>query len=91
MQLFEKAGFERFSREYCLISRTGPASEALTEFVQLYLENLLERTSDHLSDKMRSRLAVLADPSSDKFLPRQKAFAFASLQVLLLAFAAQVR
>jgi ubiquinone/menaquinone biosynthesis C-methylase UbiE len=88
MRLLEASGFYNFSREYFLISRVGPASERLTEFVRLYLENLLERTSEHLKEKMRSRLALLADPSSDKFLPRQKTFVFTSLQVLMLANAA---
>lgn len=44
----------------------------------------LERTEDTLPAKYRSRLAMLANPMSDKFLPRQKGF-FSSLQTLQLA------
>jgi ubiquinone/menaquinone biosynthesis C-methylase UbiE len=84
-RLLTEIGFEEITSQYFLIHRLGPAGELLTEFVRLYLENLLERTSEHLSEKMRSRLAQLADPTSDKFLPRQKTFFFGSLQVLVLA------
>jgi ubiquinone/menaquinone biosynthesis C-methylase UbiE len=89
MSLLTQHGFERFEPIYFFIHRHGPASEALTKFVRLYLEDLLERTSDWLSDKQCSRLAQLADPGSDKFLPRQKTFFFGSLQVLMLARAPQ--
>ena len=34
---------------------------------------------------MKARLTLLGDPASEKFLPRQKAFYFGSLQVLMLA------
>jgi ubiquinone/menaquinone biosynthesis C-methylase UbiE len=88
-RLLAEIGFRDITLQYFLIHRCGPAEEHLTQFVQLYLENLLERTSDHLSEKMRSRLAQLADPSSDKYLPRQRTFFFGSLQVLVLARAPQ--
>jgi ubiquinone/menaquinone biosynthesis C-methylase UbiE len=84
-RLLSEIGFEEITHQYFLIHRRGPSGELLTEFVRLYLENLLERTRDNLSEKMRSRLAQLADPASDKFLPRQKTFFFGSLQVLVLA------
>ena len=84
-RLLTEQGFEVFTPEYFLFRRLGPAGESLTEFVTLYLQNLFERTSYYLSEKMRSRLAVLADSNSDKFLPRQKTFFFGSLQVLMLA------
>jgi len=89
LRLLNEQGFEDFRPEYFLFHRFGPAGESLTEFVTLYLQNLVERTAEHLTDKMRSRLALLADPSSDKFLPRQKTFFFGSLQVLMLARASQ--
>lgn len=85
MRLLGEQDFEDFRPEYFLFHRIGPASESLTEFVTLYLQNLLERTSDYLTAKMRSRLALLADANSDKFLPRQKTFFFGSVQVLMLA------
>jgi ubiquinone/menaquinone biosynthesis C-methylase UbiE len=85
MRLLTESGFEEFTPEYFFIHRFGPAGESLAEFVTLYLENLLERTCEHLSEKMRSKLALLADPTSGKFLPRQKTFFFGSLQVLMLA------
>jgi len=84
VRLLGDAGFEIPTRQYFLINRFAPAGDDLQLFVQLYLENLFERTHDRLSDKMRSRLALLADPSSDKFLPNQKSFHFGSLQVLTL-------
>jgi ubiquinone/menaquinone biosynthesis C-methylase UbiE len=87
VRLLGDAGFESPTRQYFLINRFAPAGDDLQLFVQLYLENLFERTHDRLSDKMRSRLALLADPSSDKFLPNQKSFHFGSLQVLTLGHA----
>jgi ubiquinone/menaquinone biosynthesis C-methylase UbiE len=90
MNLVTEHGFEAFRPEYCLFHRLGPAGESLTEFVTLYLQNLFERTSDYLSERMRSRLALLSDPTSDKFLPRQKTFFFGSLQVLMLAHTSQI-
>jgi ubiquinone/menaquinone biosynthesis C-methylase UbiE len=84
VRLLGETGFEAPTRQYFLINRFAPASDDLKQFVELYLENLAERTCDHLSEKMRSRLALLADPSSDKFLPNQKSFHFGSLQVLSL-------
>jgi ubiquinone/menaquinone biosynthesis C-methylase UbiE len=84
-RLLTEIGFEEITHQYFLIHRRGPAGESLTEFVRLYLENLLERTSAELSEKMQSRLAQLADSMSDKFLPRQKTFFFGSLQVLVMA------
>jgi ubiquinone/menaquinone biosynthesis C-methylase UbiE len=84
-RLLTEIGFENIIHQHFLIHRRGPAGELLAEYVQLYLENLLERTTNDLSDKMQSRLAQLADPSSNKFLPRQKTFFFGSLQVLVLA------
>jgi ubiquinone/menaquinone biosynthesis C-methylase UbiE len=84
-RLLSEIGFEEVMPRYFLIQRLGPAGESLTTFVKLYLENLLERTSERLTEKMRARLALLADPTSDKFLPRQKAFFFGTLQVLVLA------
>ena len=71
--------------KYFLFTRLGPAGESLERFVGLYLEDLLERTSGCLSDKMGSRLALLCDSNADQFLPRQKSFFFGSLQVLMLA------
>jgi ubiquinone/menaquinone biosynthesis C-methylase UbiE len=85
MRLLTEQGFEDFRPQYFLFHRIGPAGESLTEFVTHYLQDLLERTSDYLTDKMRSRLALLADANSDKFLPRQKTFFFGSMQVLMLA------
>jgi ubiquinone/menaquinone biosynthesis C-methylase UbiE len=90
MRLLMEQGFEDFMPEYFLFHRRGPAGESLTEFVTLYLQNLFERTSAYLSEKMRSRLALLADSNSDKFLPRQKTFFFGSLQVLMLARAPRI-
>jgi SAM-dependent methyltransferase len=84
-QLFEAAGFEQFNPQYILAHRFGAAGESLVRFVRLYLDNLLANTGEHLSDRMKARLAVLSDPASEKFLPRQKAFSFGSLQVLMLA------
>ena len=84
-RVLTEIGFEEITPQYFFIHRLGPAGESLTEFVKLYLESLLERTSDQLTEKMRSKLAVLADPCSDKFLPRQKPFFFGSLQALILA------
>jgi ubiquinone/menaquinone biosynthesis C-methylase UbiE len=83
-RLFAEASFEHFSAQHVFIHRRGPADGPLASFVQLYLENLLRKTSDHLSEKMRARLAMLADPRSEKYLPRQKTFYFQSLQVLML-------
>jgi ubiquinone/menaquinone biosynthesis C-methylase UbiE len=85
MRLLTETGFRDFMPEYFLMHRRGPAGEPLAEFTRLYLENLLERTSEFLNEKMQSRLAVLADPNSDKFLPRQRTFFLGSLQVLMLA------
>jgi ubiquinone/menaquinone biosynthesis C-methylase UbiE len=82
VRLLGDAGFEIPTQQYFLINRFAPAGQDLQLFVQLYLENLFERTHDRLSEKMRSRLALLADPSSDKFLPNQKSFHFGSLQIL---------
>jgi hypothetical protein len=90
MRLMSEQRFEDFRPEYFLFHRLGPAEESLSEFVTLYLQNLLERTSAYLSERMRSRLALLGDPASDKFLPRQKTFFFGSLQVLMLAHASQI-
>jgi ubiquinone/menaquinone biosynthesis C-methylase UbiE len=90
MHLLTAQGFEDFRPEYFLCHRHGLAGESLTQFVTLYLENLLERTSDHLSKKMRSRLALLADSQSERFLPRQETFFFGSLQILMLARASQI-
>ncbi len=84
-RLMEAAGFEQFDAHYIFVHRYGAASDSLAEFVRLYLNNLLETTRDHLSDRMKARLVVLSDPASEKFLPRQKAFSFGSLQVLMLA------
>src|SRR5690349_13869228 len=78
-------GFEAIEPEYFLFHRVGPAEESLTEYVTLYLWNLLETTTDHLTERMRSRLAQLCDPTSGKFLPRQKSFVFGSMQTLILA------
>jgi hypothetical protein len=89
VRLLEETGFEGLARQHFLISRYAPASDDLKQFVELYLENLAERTRDELSEKMRSRLALLADPSSDKFLPNQKSFHFGSLQVLSLGYVAK--
>jgi ubiquinone/menaquinone biosynthesis C-methylase UbiE len=89
MRLLTEQGFDAFRPEYFLFHRLGTAGESLTEFVTLYLQNLFERTSDYLSEKMRSRLALLGNSASDKFLPRQKTFFFGSLQVLMLARASQ--
>jgi ubiquinone/menaquinone biosynthesis C-methylase UbiE len=90
MRLMSEQRFEDFRPEYFLFHRLGPAEESLSEFVTLYLQNLLERTSAYLSERMRSRLALLGDPASDKFLPRHKTFFFGSLQVLMLAHASQI-
>jgi ubiquinone/menaquinone biosynthesis C-methylase UbiE len=89
MSLVTEQGFDAFRPEYFLFHRLGPAGESLTEFVALYLQNLFENTTNYLSERMRSRLALLGDPTSDKFLPRQKTFFFGSLQVLMLAHASQ--
>jgi SAM-dependent methyltransferase len=87
MRLLGENGFQDFAAKYFLIYRHGPAGETLSEFVGRYLENLLDRTSEYLCDRMRSRLAVLTDPKSEKFLARQKTFFFGTLQVLMLASA----
>jgi ubiquinone/menaquinone biosynthesis C-methylase UbiE len=84
-RLLKDGGFEEFAPQYFLLHRFGPAGESLTEFIKLYLENLLERTAEDLNERMKSRLALLADPTSDKFLPRQTTFFFGSLQILTLA------
>ena len=84
-RLLDEGGFDDFDPHYFFIHRIGPAGEALEEFVRLYLDNLLEKTREHLSDRMKARLVLLCDPASEKYLPRQKAFFFGSLQVLMLA------
>lgn len=84
VRLLGETGFENLTRQHFLINRFAPVGDDLAQFVELYLKNLAERTRDQLSEKMRSRLALLADPSSDKFLPNQKSFHFGSLQVLSL-------
>jgi len=84
-RLMEAAGFEQVDAHYVFIHRFGPAEKPLAEFVRLYLNNLLESTRDHLSDGMKARLALLCDPTSDKYLPNQKDFSFGSLQVRMLA------
>jgi SAM-dependent methyltransferase len=84
-RLFDESGFVDFDPQYRLVHRLGPASEALSEFVELYLIDLLHKTSDNLSDRMKGRLALLCDKCSDKFLPRQNSFFFGSMQVLMLA------
>ncbi len=89
MQLFAEAGFTGFRREQCLITRFGPAAEALSKFVELYLKDLLERTEKLLSDKMCRRLGSLADPRSPEFLPHKRDFAFSSLQTLMLGRASE--
>jgi ubiquinone/menaquinone biosynthesis C-methylase UbiE len=86
VRFLEETGFEGLTRHHFLINRFAPVSDDLKQFVELYLENLAERTGDQLTEKMRSRLALLADPSSDKFLPNQKSFHFGSLQVLSLGY-----
>jgi hypothetical protein len=68
-----------------LVHPPGPARDARGEFVELYLMDLLHKTSDNLSDRMKGRLALLCDKCSDKFLPRQNSFFFGSMQVLMLA------
>jgi ubiquinone/menaquinone biosynthesis C-methylase UbiE len=83
MQLFEEAGFTSFEREQYMITRFGPATKTLSNFVELYLKNLLERSAKFLSDKMCRRLESLADPGSPEFLPRRRNFAFGSLQSLM--------
>jgi len=85
MQILAEHRFGGFEQDYYFIRRVGPAGDSLTDFVTLYLQNLLERTSDHLTPKMRSKLALLMDSTSDRYLPRQKSFFFGSLQVLTLA------
>ena len=90
LDLLTKAGFEDCRPEYILIHRQGPANETLTEYVKLYLTDLLERTHDKLSDKMRSKFSLLASPTSDQFLPHRNSFFFGSLQVLMLARASGV-
>jgi ubiquinone/menaquinone biosynthesis C-methylase UbiE len=83
-ELFSDSGFNDFTPHYYFAHRHGPANEMLTEFVQLYLDNLLESTRDCLRMETQSRLAALADPASDQFLPQRKNFFFGSLQVLML-------
>jgi len=83
-RLMDVAGFEQFDAQHIFVHRIGAAAESLTEFVRLYLSNLLATTGEHLSDRMKARLAILSDSASKKFLPRQKAFSFGSLQVLML-------
>jgi hypothetical protein len=90
VRLLGEADFECPARQYFLINRFAPVNDHLKQFVELYLKNLAERTRDQLSEKMRSRLALLSDPSSDKFLPNQKSFHFGSLQVLSLAHSPQL-
>jgi ubiquinone/menaquinone biosynthesis C-methylase UbiE len=84
MQLFEEAGFTGFERKQFLITRSGPTTETLSKFVELYLNDLAERTGKFLSDKMRARLESLIDPRSSEFLPHRRNFAFSSLQTLML-------
>lgn len=84
-RLLVEAGLVPCTMKYVLISRIGPAGQSLCDFVRLYLESLIEKTRDHLSERMRARLSTLADPHDENFLPRQKAFFFGSMQVLMLA------
>jgi hypothetical protein len=88
-RLFERAGYTNFTREQFVITRYGPAEEALSKFVELYLTNLLERTANFLSDKMCLRLEHLANPESPEFLPQRPDFAFSSIQALMMGRAVQ--
>lgn len=84
-RMFHGAGLIDYEPRYVFIHRRGPAEAPLAEFVQLYLENLLEKTREHLGERLRAQLAALADPESESFLPRRSDFFFGSLQMLMLA------
>jgi ubiquinone/menaquinone biosynthesis C-methylase UbiE len=83
-RLVEGAGFTEFMREYVFIHRQQP-SEALEQYIELYLKNLIESVGERLSEANLERLKRLADRDSKDFLPRRPNFFFGSLQVLMLA------
>jgi ubiquinone/menaquinone biosynthesis C-methylase UbiE len=89
-RLVREAGFEDFTREYIFISRQK-ACEALTRYIELYLQNLFEQIGERLTSTNRQRLQELSNRESSGFLPRQENFFFGSLQVLMTARAGKVR
>lgn len=90
-QLLREAGYEEFSREFVFIRRQQPSGDVLERYVQLYLEDLLARLGDQLTEQARSRLRELATPGSPRFLPRQENFFLGSLQALITARAGRTR
>jgi ubiquinone/menaquinone biosynthesis C-methylase UbiE len=89
-RLVHEAGFEDFRREYVFIYRQKPC-EALTRYIELYLQNLFEQVGERLTSANRQRLQELSNPESSGFLPRQENFFFGSLQVLMTARASESR
>jgi hypothetical protein len=88
MRLIGDAGFQDFEREQFLITRSAPPSGSLSKFVNLYLENVMERTSDSLSANMCAKLEHLSDPTQPESILRSPSFTFTSLQILSLGRAA---
>ncbi|MCC6493053.1 MAG: class I SAM-dependent methyltransferase [Pirellulales bacterium] len=84
-RLLSGAGFAGVSRRYALVSRLGPAREALERYVELYLQNLLQQHSERIDPARRGRLAEIASRESPRFLPRQEDFFFGSLQTLIVS------
>jgi ubiquinone/menaquinone biosynthesis C-methylase UbiE len=83
-RLLREAGFTDFTREYDFIHWQQP-SESLERYIELYVQNVLERVGERLTDAVCERLKRLGSPSSPSFLPRQENFFFGSLQVLMTA------
>lgn len=84
-RLLAEAGFSALRREYVHIHRQRPASADVAQYVALYLGDLRQKFGEHLSEPANRRLAALATPGSDRFLPEQANFYLGSLQVLITA------
>ncbi|HYO24052.1 MAG TPA: class I SAM-dependent methyltransferase [Lacipirellulaceae bacterium] len=79
--LFRGAGFEGLHKHHELIHRTGPLRGPIHAYVQLYLDDIAERTAEPLTEEQQRAVAefarIFAQPSEDMY--------FSSLQVLMTA------
>lgn len=84
-RLLTEAGFDQITRDSTFINRQQPYGDSLVKYVRLFLEDMLSKYGDQLSEHRQARLRELASPRSPRFLPRQVDFNFGSLQVLVTA------
>lgn len=84
-QCLREAGFGQFSREYFILHSQPECSRALEEYIQLYIEDLVERIGSKLPSDVLQVIHNFAVPSSGHFLPYQENFFFGSIQTLFTA------